>query len=427
MPAYALPHWLDPLAVAQHFCAHEQSYALLHSSRADEKYATQSILAFEPLEQISGEDYSVLTAHLRADAPRWEHAWFGYLGYELKHTTERLSATAPSFIETPRLLLTRYAQVLVFDHTNRHISLHSADDTILNAWPEKTELTFNDACKVADIRSNMSKDEYLLHVQAMLEDIHAGKYYQANMTRKFMGELAETANPLTLFSSLCELSPAPFSALIVTPECAIISSSPERFIKVDGGRICSEPIKGSAPRGKSAEADARMLETLKASRKDHAENLMIVDLIRHDLSRVCESGSVETPEISALHSFANVHHLISRIEGTLKKDMGMADVLATTFPPGSMTGAPKIAAMEACAAHEGMDRGVYSGALGWFGGDGSCDLSVVIRTLITQGKRFEFQVGGGIVADSKPEAEWLETLAKASALCKLLGTDISAL
>ncbi len=425
-----LPHWLEPLAAANHYCTNESSYVLLHSSRTDETYATRSILAFGAPHIQNTPSLETLAETLKPSAETpWDGAWFGYVGYELKHAFETLALTAPSPLALPNVWLAQFAHVMVFDHANQSVELHSQQaDDVLRHWPAAANAPTPQMLEAKNAQSNMHKSEYLSKVQAIIEDIHAGRYYQANLTRKFFGELATPPQPLSVFAALCELSPAPFSALIVTPEFSILSSSPERFLSVNAqGQIISEPIKGSAPRGKTEETDQRQLENLKQSVKDNAENLMIVDLIRHDLARICKAGSVQTEEIATLHSFANVHHLISKIAGQKREDVTMVDVLRATFPPGSMTGAPKIAAMQACAQYEGMDRGVYSGALGWFGANGTCDLSVVIRTLILQGSCFEFQVGGGIVADSKPEAEWLETLAKASALAKLLDIDAGSL
>jgi anthranilate/para-aminobenzoate synthase component I len=205
---------------------------------------------------------------------------------------------------------------------------------------------------------------------------------------------------------------------------SVLSSSPERFLNIDAsGHMESRPIKGTAPRLVDPTQDAIIRKQLATSEKDRAENLMIVDLMRNDLARSAEPGSVEVERLFDVSSYATLHHMASTITGQKRADISTVEAVQYCFPPGSMTGAPKVRAMEWCLKHEAIRRGIYSGALGWFGGDGSCDLSVVIRTLIIEGSRFEFQVGGGIVADSSPEDEWRETMTKARGILRALGVD----
>jgi anthranilate/para-aminobenzoate synthase component I len=211
-------------------------------------------------------------------------------------------------------------------------------------------------------------------------------------------------------------------------DASILSSSPERFLTVDAtGHMISSPIKGTAPRFTDPALDASSRTRLETSAKDRAENLMIVDLMRNDLSRSSKPGSVRVERLFEVSSYATLHHMASTITGQKRPDILTLDALHHCFPPGSMTGAPKIRAMQWCLEHERIRRGVYSGALGWFGGDGACDFSVVIRTLVTEGRRFEFQVGGGIVADSDPTEEWQETITKAQGICSALGVNIKSL
>jgi anthranilate/para-aminobenzoate synthase component I len=281
---------------------------------------------------------------------------------------------------------------------------------------------------IESLHSNMSRAEYLAHAGAIIARIHAGDLYQANLTRKFGGTFAAAPDGFSLFCRLCELSPGAYSAYLRCGDTHIISSSPELFLSIDAaGRMLSEPIKGSAPRGASQSADLALRRSLEESGKDRAENLMIVDLMRHDFSRVCEPGSVQVPALFTVTSHASIHHLSSRIVGKKRRDCTTLAALQACFPPGSMTGAPKIRAMEQCSAAERDARGVYSGAIGWLGGDGSAHLSVVIRTLLVEGRRFEFQAGGGVVADSTPEAELSELLDKTRGIAELLGISRAAL
>jgi para-aminobenzoate synthetase component 1 len=324
-------------------------------------------------------------------------------------------------------MLVHYARLFRFDHEERTIQefvipaqagIHAVQH---DALPDMdSRLRGNDSIKT--LASNFTRAEYEQTVRNTLEQIAAGNFYQANITRKFFGRFAATPDYFNLFRRLCAASPAPYSAYIRHGDIAILSSSPETFLSIEGDSITSRPIKGSAPRGADEASDAAIRYALTTSAKNQAENLMIVDLMRHDLAHVSRSGSVKVTEHAALHSYATIHHLVSTIAAEKLPGLNAYDVARACFPPGSMTGAPKIAAMEWCAEQEKLERGVYSGALGWFGGNG-CDLSVVIRTVIFRGSRFEFQVGGGIVADSTPTDEWQETLVKARGIAQALGID----
>jgi para-aminobenzoate synthetase component 1 len=223
-----------------------------------------------------------------------------------------------------------------------------------------------------------------------------------------------------LYRRLRARNPAPFAAYLDTGEAQIVSASPERFLELRGRRVETRPIKGTRPRGASPEEDRRLGKELSASGKDRAENVMIVDLLRNDLSRVCRDHSVLTPEICALESFATVHHLVSTVTGELRPGLDAVDLLRATFPGGSITGAPKIRAMEIIAELEPTRRGPYCGAIGWLGADGWMDTSITIRTFAIKDGQVAFQAGGGIVADSEPAAEYEEALAKARALIEAL-------
>jgi len=229
------------------------------------------------------------------------------------------------------------------------------------------------------------------------------------------------ADPFALYCELRELNPAPFAAYLELPEAAILSSSPERFLRLDAsGHVESRPIKGTRPRGATPDEDRRLEDELRGSEKDRAENLMIVDLVRNDLGRVCEVGSIEVPELMTVEPYATVHQMVSTVTGALRDDCDGVDLLRASFPPGSMTGAPKLAAMRLIDRLEPVRRGVYSGGLGYLDVRGGLDLSVVIRTLIVKDERAYLHVGGGIVADSDPIAEYHETLDKARALLAAL-------
>jgi para-aminobenzoate synthetase component 1 len=267
-----------------------------------------------------------------------------------------------------------------------------------------------------DLRAFFDESSYGAAVRRIAREIAQGNVYQANLTHRLELPLGR-CGPMRLYRELRRLNPAPFAAYLELPEGAILSSSPERFLKLGQRRdVESRPIKGTRPRGRTPESDLRLEQELSTSEKDRAENLMIVDLVRNDLGRVCELGSIEVPELQVIERYATVLQMVSTVTGRLRGDRDAIDLLRACFPPGSMTGAPKIAAMQLLDEIEPVKRGVYSGALGYLDVRGGLDLSVVIRALIVQRGRAVLHVGGGIVADSEPVAEYRETLDKARAL-----------
>lgn len=408
--------WQDPLAFATRL--HANDMALLYSGRQEARTGQTSYLCVEPAFQASGSQWADLPAtdETSGDLPDW----IGYLGYGMRENAAR--GDAPP-VALPDFWLTRYQRLFRFDHGQQRIDeygrYHAAAAVALQPAAGAAE-----RIAVHELRSNMDRARYERSIHATIESIEAGNFYQANITRKFHGTLAAAPDALALFTALCEASPAPYSALIKHGSTAILSASPECFLTITAdGTITSRPIKGSIRRGSTEAEDSALKKALASSGKNLAENLMIVDLMRHDMAQVSEVGSVEVAEQSGLYSYATIHHLVSTVRARKLPEKTAYDAVRACFPPGSMTGAPKRAAVHWCETKERMERGVYSGAIGWFGAQGRCDLSVVIRTLLLQGDRFEFQVGGGIVADSTPEDEWRETLVKARAIARVLGLD----
>lgn len=266
-----------------------------------------------------------------------------------------------------------------------------------------------------------SRATYLADILAAKRHIDDGDAFEVCLTHRL--DAPFTGDPFALWQELRHQSPAPYAAFLDLPEGAVVSSSPERFLSLDAARIAeSRPIKGTRPRGATPEEDARLGADLATSAKDRAENAMIVDLVRNDLGRVCRFGSVEAPQLFAVERYATVHQLVSTVRGELDDDRDAIDLLRACFPPGSMTGAPKIEAMSILEGLEPTERGVYSGALGWMDFSGPIDLSVVIRTIVVKDGRAHVHVGGAIVADSDPEAEHDETMHKARALLTALAT-----
>ena len=270
-----------------------------------------------------------------------------------------------------------------------------------------------------ELESSFTRESYLKAVERVREYIFAGDIFQANLSQRFETPLTEPA--WSLYRRLRERNPAPFAAFLDFPGVAVLSASPERFLRVDaGGSVETRPIKGTRPRGVGPEHDAALGQALAESPKDRAENLMIVDLMRNDLSRVCAPGSVRVAELFALEQYATVHHLVSTVVGQLAPGADALDLLRAAFPGGSITGAPKLRAMEIIAELEPSRRGVYCGSIGYWSVTGELDTSIAIRTAVARNGRVYFNAGGGVVADSDPADEYQETLDKARGLIDAL-------
>lgn len=333
----------------------------------------------------------------------------------------------------PPSALGLYDRILAFDHEARAVHLIEAQ----NAAPEGREalLALLDAPRpppplpgAGGVEDVEPREAFGGKVEAVRARIACGEFYQANISRRFEGRLGDGDHPFDLFRRLARSSPAAFAAYLRLPGFAIVSNSPERLVRVrntpEGRLALTSPIKGTAPRGPTPEADALNARGLLASEKDRAENLMIVDLMRNDLSRACRPGSVRTPRLFELKSLPNVHHLVSHVEGLLEPERTAIDLLEACFPAGSITGAPKLRAMDAIRQIEGSPRGADYGSIFRAGTDGSLDSSVLIRTATCHerpgGWSVAFRVGCGITSDSDPEAETRETEAKALRLVEAI-------
>jgi len=268
------------------------------------------------------------------------------------------------------------------------------------------------------VNSNFTKEKYISTVKKAKEYIASGDIYQVNLSQRFSADLSIT--PFQLYKRLRRITPAPFGSFLNLEPAAIVSASPERFLKVSDRKVWTRPMKGTRPRGKNKAQDRRLKAALLNSPKDRAELVMIIDLERNDLGRVCEYGTVEVKKFVNLEAHPTVFQTTSTVEGVLRKGKDRIDLLKAAFPGGSITGAPKVRAMEIIKELEPTKRGLYTGSIGYLSFSGEMDLNIVIRTILTKGKRTYFQVGGGIVADSDPEAEYKETLDKAKALIAAL-------
>ena len=370
----------------------------------------------------------------------------GYFGYPLRCFIEELPSTTHDDLKLPDCYFAFYDTVVAFDHLSNTVYLCRSDTgesyadrhqqqverlrSILQSEThcsqhrsEVLRFNFSDFTKYP-IRSNFSKTDYLSTVQRAKAYIASGDIYQVNLSQRL--STSTDLPPAELYACLRQLSPVPYGAYLHCGDFHILSASPERFLHFSPScrTVETRPIKGTRPRGLTPELDRKLATELLHSEKDLAELLMIVDLERNDLGRVCEIASIHVPERVALESYSNIHHLVATIRGTLRSDADRIDLLKSCFPGGSITGAPKIRAMELIDELEPINRGIYTGAIGYLGFDGTMDLNIAIRTCILKEGRAYFHVGGGIVADSEPEAEYQETLDKASSWMAVLEGDM---
>ena len=358
----------------------------------------------------------------------------GYLSYDLGNYIEYLPRTAKDDTNVYDLYFGLYNLVIVVDHLENKTYIATPNLNIEKE--EKLIIDIENKIKKAEINgieeicyeeknvepiklnSNFTKANFENSVRKVQDYIRQGDIYQANLTQRFNGKT--TLSSYELYRDLRKVSPAPFGALLNFEHSKILSNSPERFIKCIDNKVETRPIKGTRPRGKTIEEDLRLQDELRNSKKDRAELLMIVDLERNDIGRVSKIGSVKVPELFVIEPYANVNHLVATVEGRLKDNLDCIDVIKATFPGGSITGAPKIRAMEIIDELEPTQRNLYTGSIGYIGFNGDMDLNIAIRTIIKQGENVYFQVGGGMTWDSNPEDEYQETLDKAKSIMKAL-------
>ena len=362
----------------------------------------------------------------------------GYFSYDLCHFIEHLPATAVDDLKLPECYLAFYDTIVAVDHREGRVYLaatgfpeveegkrmkraaeqlsevknrlgHHSPVVIAESFPQDEHVT---------LKANFSPEEYIAAVATAREYILAGDIFQVNLSQRFDTELS--IPPYGLYQRLRSINPAPFASYLDFDGVSIVGASPERFLRVQGDWVETRPIKGTRPRGKSPEEDRALAQELLSSIKDRAENIMIVDLERNDLGRVCRYGTVRVTELAILETYPTVFHLTSTVVGRLCPGKGRIDLLKATFPGGSITGAPKVRAMEIIDEIEPTRRSVYTGSIGYLSFGGDMDINIVIRTIVVKDGRAYFQVGGGIVYDSEPEAEYVETLDKARALMRAL-------
>lgn len=372
---------------------------------------------------------------------------FGYWGYELKNFIEpKLPRRARGDLDLPDCCLGFYGSLVAFDHRLNQtwiIATGLKPDGSRNLAQARAQLRFWQECLAGEekvpaldanqsaglgkershtgpiLRSSLSRDEFMERVRRAQAYIHSGDIYQVNLSHRL--EASFVPGGWELFQNLNAVSPAPFSAYLDCGEFQVASSSPEQFLRLSGRDIQTRPIKGTRPRAAEPTRDAQLAYELQTSPKETAELVMITDLLRNDLGKVCEFGSVHVPELLTLERYAQVQHLVSAVEGRLRPEQTHFSALSACFPGGSITGAPKFRVMELIDQLEPCARGPYTGALGYLGFNQESQLSIIIRAAVCRQGRAYFQVGAGIVADSCPQAEYQETLAKAAGFVAALG------
>ena len=352
---------------------------------------------------------------------------FGYFSYDLKNDIEQLHSSnedhhyaLPFYFFQPEYVFAVVGEMLTI-YSLPHLSAEAV-------MKEITQMEIADHNEAAEIRmrSRISKENYLESVRKLKQHIQQGDIYEVNFCQEFYSENA-TIDPVRVYNALNSLSHPPFSAFCKFEKSYLLCASPERFIMREGSRIVSQPIKGTAKRGKSEEEDEALKAALAASEKERSENVMIVDLVRNDLSRVAKRGSVKVDELFGIYTFDQVHQMISTISAELRDDISFTGIIRAGFPMGSMTGAPKVRAMQLIEEYESTKRGLYSGAVGYIDPKGNFDLNVVIRSILynSAAKYVSFMVGGAITSGSEPEKEYEECLVKAAAMLKVLGNTVS--
>ena len=446
-------HDITGIDIVQAFLAIKHMPYSLFLDSADRKHPSSrySFVMCQPIETIEAKDgkvtvtnweqrlsfegqpFAVLQSRIKswvenattiANMPPFQGGAAGLFGYDLGRYLEELPDSAESGNNVPDMAVGIYDQVLAHDYLMKksYIFTHARN----KAEAEKKQAHFIDLLsrevdappyEAHDIAwaSNFNEDAYTKTVQQVIDYIYDGDIFQANLSQRFEADIPENFDPFIHYMHMREVNPAPFATYMNIGDVKISSASPERFVTVKDQKAETCPIKGTRPRVDDVIKDRNYRNDLLNNEKDMAENTMIVDLLRNDLSKVCIPDTIEVVDLCKLESFARVHHLVSNIRATLAQDKTAADLLRGCFPGGSITGAPKIRAMEIIEELEGVRRGAYCGSMGYVGFDGNMDTNILIRTLVYDGDRVSLQVGGGIVADSDPAAEYQETLDKAAA------------
>ena len=450
-PYYQEVAYIDPFQLFARF-AKQEGAILFDSSRLTKGLGCYSFIAIDPFliirdtESSNHNSFGALTKQLARyrlstipTLPPFQGGVAGYFGYDLCRQLERIPPHHHNDLQFPNLILGFYDLIISFDHQQKRSWIISSGypeqspekrqtraskrlQWLLNKLAEKYDQLLLSAaiCSEQQILSNFTQSAYEQAVKKIIHYIYEGDVYEVNIAQRFQTTLSSEFSPFELYRRLRAFNSAPFSVFMNFSDVTLASASPERFLQLINKQVEARPIKGTRPRGKTTKEDQRLANELSQSEKDRAENIMIVDLLRNDLSKVCENSSIQVPQLCGLESYATVHHLVSVIQGRLKKNYQAVDLLKAAFPCGSVTCAPKIRAMEIIAEIESHSRGPYCGAMGYIGFNGDMDMAVTIRTFAIKNNVITFHAGGAIVADSDPTEEYEETLVKAAALRQAL-------
>lgn len=351
----------------------------------------------------------------------------GYFSYDFVSQIEKIDITQQDKANIYDMYFAFYNETVLIDHKENELSIighefvdnHESRFISLKKKVNANQQRLNEFYNVdVQIKNTISKDEYLNAIYTVKQNIKQGNVYQINYTQAFYCQLNKS--PFTLYQRLAKTNPAPFAAYLDYQDFHIVSSSPERFMRVHGDKIETRPIKGTMARGETPQQDAQAKQQLQNSKKDHAELLMIVDLERNDMGRICSSGSVHVDELFHIEEYATVFQQVANVKGSLKPNTTIKDIINGTFPGGSITGAPKISAMQLIAKLEPYSRNIYTGSIGYISFNQHMDFNIAIRTILCQEKTATYQVGGGIIWDSDAQAEYEESLLKGKALKEAL-------
>lgn len=423
----------DPLSA--YACFKQQNGAIFLDSAGRGRYSFIAVDPFCILKQ--GNPFSSLADALKKfnvathpGLPPFQGGMAGFISYDALHYLEKIPRHRLNDMSFSDFVFGVYDLVLAYDHSLKRAWIFSSglpevDTKQRMQRAEKRAVWFRNeiakakslsiaAIQSGPLQSNFTPSVYQAAVRKVKEYILNGDIFQANISQRFKAPFY--SHPFDLYQRLRAINPSPFSAYLHFDNEMIVSASPERFLKLSDHQVFTSPIKGTRPRGKNETEDKHLANELLHSEKDRAENTMIVDLLRNDLSRVCEPLTVSVPRLCGLESFSTVHHLVSDVTGKLQAEYTAVDLLKAAFPGGSVTGAPKIRAMEIIAEIEPTTRGPYCGSIGYLGFNGDMDFSITIRTFAIKDQQLTFQAGGAIVLESDPENEYEETLTKAKAL-----------
>jgi para-aminobenzoate synthetase component 1 len=397
----------------------------LDSNNYDQKYSNfDAVLAVDAVSKIESS-YENAFLKLKEYQSKVNDFIFGYLGYDLKNDVENLSSSNFDGLQFPDLFFFQPKKLFFIKENTieiKYISVFEHEiETDLQHIHQKPITNNQQPITNIKIKLRIHKDDYYKKLNAILNHIHRGDIYEANFCQEFYSENS-VIDPVEVYQNLNEISKPPFATFLKLNDKFLLSASPERYLKKDGERLISQPIKGTEKRATTKLADKKLISALEQNAKERAENIMIVDLVRNDFSRFAQKGSVKVDELCKVYTFEQVHHLISTVSCLVKTDIHPVELIKNTFPMGSMTGAPKISAMKIMEELEETKRGLYSGAVGYFKPNGDFDFNVIIRSILYNAtkKYVSYSVGGAITSQSIPEKEYEECLLKAKAMKHVL-------